>query len=480
MCTGGTPTTFLGFMIEFVTLGNSNEISASCHYLNLRGTGILLDAGQDPNTDGVGGLPAYTWLEKHMDSGLDYAILSHAHHDHIGSLPVMLRHFPHARVHMTQPTRLLLDFLLPESARLQQKRFKEGVNPLPPMFNEEQAEMAAYLYRSWPLNKTFDLNEGVRAEAHVSATFYHAGHVLGAVGTMLETERDGQPFRVFFSGDLNLRAQAIQPGAEIPEGPIDVLILESTLGSDPIPEQMTRKMEEDRFLESLQRTIARKGHVLIPAFALGRSQEILSMLGRFKTQKRLPEDLTIYTAGSQRAISDIYDRTRFISPRLDEKFEVYGVEQKRLPKSKTRIETLIREGAPSVFILGSGMMFDRTLSHRLAQLMMHDARHSIYFVGYIKPDSPAMALLEAAQKRHKLQFDAHHEQAFVKCEVDRFRFSGHSNRRELLQVIEKLKPRKVLLVHGEPAAREWMKDNILHFYPETAVVLPNQCEPIYL
>lgn len=467
-------------MFHFLSLGSTNEISASCHYVNLAGTGILLDAGQDPNIDGPKGLPKYSLLQDHPDWGIDYCILSHAHHDHIGSLPVMLQRFPHVRIHMTQPTRLLLDFLLPESARLQKKRFKEGVNPHEAMFTEEQAEMAAYLYRSWPLDHSFELEEGVRAQMPIKATFHHAGHVLGAVGTMLEAERDGVPFKVFFSGDINMRAQAIQPGAALPDGPIDVLIMESTLGADPSAELTTRKKEEERFLDGIQATLKRGGCVLIPAFALGRSQEMLAILHRFKKQKKLPEDLPIYTAGSQRAISDIYDRTRFISPRLDEKFEVYGVEQKRFPKSKARIDHLLQSGEPSIFILGSGMLFERTLSNRLAQKMIEDERHSIYFVGYIKPDCPAAALFAAKQQNTPVQLDKNGGLHKVLCEVDRFRFSGHSNRRELIQAVEKLKPKRVILVHGEADAREWMKDNILYFYPETEVILPEQGVPISL
>lgn len=465
-------------MIEFITLGKTQDISASCHYLKMAGTGILLDSGQDPNVDGVRGLPDFERIKRDPDCFIDYAILSHAHHDHIGSLPVMLQHFPFARIHLSQPTRLLLDFLLPESARLQRKRFKEGTNPEPPMFNEEHAEMAGYLYRSWRLGEQFELH-GERAQTPIQATFYHAGHVLGAVGTLLETTVNEKPFRLFFTGDVNMRAQTLQPGAEMPPPPLDVLIMESTLGADPTAELTTRKMEEERFLDMIRRTLARKGSVLIPAFALGRSQEVISMLGRFKKQKKLPADMPIYTAGSQRAITDIYDRTRFISPRLDEKFEVFSVEQKRLPRSKTRINQYLQEGG-GIFIMGSGMLFDKTLSNKLALKMMDDERNSVAFVGYVKPDSPAFALHQARQegKGTKVAISPLHEALPVNCEVDRFRFSGHSNRRELLQIVEKTKPKKVILIHGEEEARQWMKDNILFFYPDTEVILPQQGEVI--
>src|SRR5690606_36195073 len=123
------------------------------------------------------------------------------------------------------------------------------------------------------------------------------------------------------------------PGADYPDAPVDTLIMESTLGADPDAELTTRKTEEKRLAEALQRVIARGGAVLMPVFALGRAQEIIAMLGTFKRRGILPEDLPIYTAGSMRAVSDLYDKTRFTTPRLNPEFQVFEVEQRRLPRS---------------------------------------------------------------------------------------------------------------------------------------------------
>ena len=466
--------------ISFMSLGASDDIGASCHYLNINGTGLLLDVGQNPDKDGPEGLPEYPLLLAHEDFGVDFALLSHAHHDHIGSIPIMLRLFPHVPIYMTSVTATLLDLLLPSSARLQQKRLKEAFNTgYQPLFNMEEAVGAAYRYKTQLLNKPFTL-KGVAGTTPIQTTFYHAGHVLGAVGTLLQTEKDGKPFSVFYTSDVNIRAQSIQPGADFPEHPVDVLIMESTLGADETAELTTRKLEEEKFLDLVKKTLARGGSMLIPVFALGRSQEVLALFGKFFKQKKLKPTFPIYTVGGMRGIADVFDKTRFSTPRLDETFEVYSVQQKRLPKNRSRLPEVLTE--PSVLLLSSGMLFPNTPSNDVAQEMVSNEKNSVALVGFAKPGCPAHTLLETRKlgKGHSVQLDERKESVQVNCDVERFKFSGHSNRQELLQIVEKLKPKTVLLVHGEQEARIWLKEAIELYYPETTVILPETGKTIEL
>lgn len=465
--------------VTFMSLGASDDIGASCHYLQMNGTGLLLDVGQNPDIDGPKGLPEYPLLLKHPDFAVDFALLSHAHHDHIGSIPVMLRLFPHVPIYMTPVTATLLDLLLPSSARLQQKRLKETTNGYQPLFDMEEAVSASYRYKTQLLNKAFEL-KGVRGTNAVKTTFFHAGHVLGAVGTLLETEKDGKPFSVFYTSDINIKAQSIQPGADLPETPVDVLIMESTLGADPEAELTTRKLEEDKFLDLVRRTLERGGSMLIPVFSLGRSQEMLAMFGKFFKQKKLKPNFPIYTAGGMRGIADVFDKTRFSTPRLDEQFEVFSVQQKRLPKNRSRLPELLTE--PSVLLLSSGMLFPNTPSNDVAQEMVSNEKNSIALVGFAKPGCPAHTLLETRKKGkgQRVVLDERKESVVVNCEVEKFRFTGHSNRQELLQVVAKLRPKTVILVHGETEARLWLKEAIAHFYPDTQVILPEIGKPYAL
>ncbi|MDZ4698513.1 MAG: MBL fold metallo-hydrolase [Rhodothermales bacterium] len=457
--------------MEFVALGSTEAIGASCLFLNINDTGIVLDAGADPEEEGVESLPRLDLLRRNSAWYVDHVIVTHAHHDHMGSLPVLLREYPNVHVHMSPATRQLADLLLPASARLQRRKLKEGSSAHEPLFSEEELDMQSFLYLTHELHESFDLR-GIKDKSPFRGEFYNAGHVLGSVGVQMTFEEEGRRRRVFYSSDTNIRPQDIIPGGDYPEGPIDILILESTLGADPEAEKTTRKLEEDRFASALARVLDRGGAVLIPVFALGRAQEMLAMIDRFKAQGRIPEDIPIYTAGSMRAVADLYDKTRLTTPRLDPEFQVYGVPQRRLPRSNEATRDALSQ--PSIHIMSSGMMFERTISNRLAQQLVESDKNGVFFVGFVKEDSPARMIIDAAangQGNHVV-LDRMVGPQPINCDVDRFRFSGHSNRRDLLQIVERLRPKQIVLVHGETEAREWMADNIAYFYPDTTVHLP--------
>ena len=461
--------------MEFLALGTTDEIGASSHLITLNETGVLLDAGVHPDRDGVEGLPDLSLVSRHPDRFIDHVLVSHAHHDHLGGLPVVLQRFPHAIVHMTKATRDLSEFLLKASARLQRRRLREG-STAEPLFSEEELEYYSYLYLAHDYGARFPVT-GVRGGGSVRASFHWSGHVLGAAGVLLEA--DGGP-SLFYTGDINLRPQTIVPAATLPDGPVDVLVMEATLGADALAEQTTRRTEEDRFAHALGEVLARGGTALVPAFALGRAQETIALISRFRERGLIPADVPLYTAGSMRAIADYYDKSRLTTPRLDEDFTVFGVAQERLPKSQASLVNALRE--PSIMVLASGMMFERTASNEVAQYLVDQAKHGIFLVGYAKEGSPADRLLEAAEQGEgtPVVLDPQTGPQPVMCKVERFRFSGHSHRRDLLSIVEKLKPRDVILVHGEPAGRAWMKDNIAFFYPDVRVHLAEQGVPIRL
>ncbi len=463
--------------MDFVALGNTNTIGASCLYVRINDTGIMLDAGADPEEDGIASLPQFNILKNHPDWYVDHAVITHAHHDHMGSVPIMIREFPHVVVHMSPATRQLLEMLLPASARLQRRKLREGSSMHEPLFSEEELEMHSFLYLTHELEESFAIS-GIRDPSTITGRFYNAGHVLGSVGVELEFNEDGKDRRLFYTSDTNLRPQHIIPGGDYPEEPIDILLLESTLGADPNAEQTTRKLEEERFLEAVQRVLGRGGTVLIPVFALGRAQETIAMIDRFKSKGKIPEDIPVYTAGSMRAVADLYDKTRYTTPRLDPEFQVFGVPQKRLPRSQRATADALSQ--PSIHIMSSGMMFERTISNRLAQQLVEDEKNGILLVGYAKEDSPAHLLLEAVAngKGNEVTLDPLTGPQPINCDVERFRFSGHSHRRDLLRIVEQLKPKKILIVHGEEEARAWMADNIRYFYPDVDIILPSSGEKV--
>lgn len=461
--------------MRYLALGSTREIGASCHYLNAAGTGVVLDAGVDPEEDGVDSLPNLALIRDRLERPVDHVLVTHAHHDHLGALPVLVQQHPYIGVHMTPATQMLAEVLLPSSARLQRRRLMEGSTTAAPLFDADAVEALNYLYEAHGLGEDFELT-GRKAASDLTARFYHAGHILGAAGAYFEFEEDGRRRRVFYTSDTHLRPQTIIPGGEYPEAPIDVLLLESTMGADEEAEGTTRRTEEERFGEAIARVLKRGGTVLLPVFALGRAQETLALLDRYKRRGIIPAETPIYTNGQMRAVADLYDRTRYVTPRLDPEFEVFGVEQQRFPRNDEAGRRAASE--PSIHVASSGMLFERTLSNTLAQWLVEHERHGIFFVGFSKEDSPGDRLLRAAAegKGTEVVLDATngaHPQP-VHAEVARFRFSGHSHRRDLIQLVETLRPKKVVLVHGETEAKHWMRDAIQRFYPGTDVVLPEQ------
>lgn len=467
----------------FVALGGTEEIGASCHFLQVGGTGILLDAGADPEQEGVESLPRLDLVRSQAERWVDHVVVTHGHHDHIGSLPVVIRTFPHVMVHMTRATRDLCDLLLPASAKLQRKRMMEGSTQAQPLFDVDELGAYSYLYLTHELEKGFDLT-GIKGRAAITGRFYDAGHVLGSAGLLMSVEDGDEDRTVFFTGDTMVTPQAIIPGAQYPVGPIDTLVMESTLGADPDAELTTRRKEEIRFGQMLREVLAGGGSVLIPVFALGRGQEILALIDRFRKKGTIDSDVPVYTAGLMRALSDVYDRSRFYSPRLDDSFQLYNVDQERLPRNPANISVGLNE--PGIYVVSSGMMFERTISNRIAQDLVEHEKHAVLIVGYARHDSPAQRLLDAAARRDSGQDGAQvnleplRGVQTVRCRVDRFRFSGHSNRRDLLALVDRLSPKRVILVHGERRAREWMADNIRFFHPEIEVFAPAQGERVEL
>jgi Cft2 family RNA processing exonuclease len=313
---------------------------------------------------------------------------------------------------------------------------------------------------------------GYKGRSPVRARFYDAGHVLGSVGILIEYQEDGVERNVFYTGDTGMKSQTILPGASYPEEPLDTLLLESTLGADTETENTSRRGEEKRLGEAIAETIKAGGTVLIPVFALGRGQEIVALVDRYKNRGLIPEDTPMYTAGLMRAISNVYDKTRHTTPRLNEDFQVFGVPQSRLPRSQAALKNALTQ--PGIHVVGSGMMFERTISNRLAITLAESEKNAILLVGYTPPDSPGHHILEAAKlgRGTMVAIDKTTGEQPLNCRVERYRFSGHSHRRDLLKLVDQLEPDQIVLVHGETKARDWMMDNIRYFHPAIDINSP--------
>src|SRR2546430_15635521 len=339
--------------MKFINLTRRTEIGANSYYLELGGHQLVLDCGMHPKNTGDETLPNFKAI---TDREIDAILISHAHQDHIGTLPVLMRWQPGARIFMTETTAEIGNTLLHNSVNVMTRQREEIGEMSYPLFTHRETDRASERWRWCPLRQQMSIagERAPRREKHALAfEFFDAGHVLGSTGIMLRTE--GRT--VFYTGDVNFDDQTIMEAAGFPEEKIDVLIMECTRGDHPKPEGWTRANEERRFSDALGAALERDACVLLPVFALGKTQEILAMLYKFRRQRLLPE-FPIYIGGLSSKFTDIYDRrthtTRRQMPRLKLMREVAPF----ILNDETVRDTA--ERGERVYVLSSGMMIPKT------------------------------------------------------------------------------------------------------------------------
>jgi Cft2 family RNA processing exonuclease len=294
--------------------------------------------------------------------------------------------------------------------------------------------------------------------------FFDAGHVLGSSGVIFRAE--GRT--IFYTGDVNFDNQTIMEAAVFPGEQIDVLIMECTRGDHAKPDGWTRAGEERRLAEALGAAFERDACVLIPVFALGKTQELLAMLYKFRRRRLLPE-FPIYIGGLSSKFTDIYDRrthsTRRQLPRLKLMREVAPF----VLNDETVRDTPVRGGR--VYVLSSGMMIPRTLSNVFARRIIENPKHSIFFVGYANPESPAGVLRDAGTGG-EVALDPDKSSQRIQCNIEQFQFSAHATRESLVDFAKNISPKKILLVHGDPPAVEWMRATLSRELPGSEITVP--------
>ncbi|MGI8890558.1 MAG: MBL fold metallo-hydrolase [Chthoniobacterales bacterium] len=449
--------------LKFINLTRRTEIGANCYYLGSGDQGVVLDCGMHPKEEGEMALPNLPALAGRK---VDAILVSHAHLDHIGSLPVLMRQQPQARIFMTEPTAAVGDALLHNSVNVM-TREREAVGVIYPLFTHKETNRATSRWQHCPWRQPFTA-EGERsrgeAGADLSFQFWDAGHVLGAGGILIRAE--GRT--VFYTGDVNFEDQTLTKGAAFPETDIDVLIIETTRGDSPLPEGFSRAAEEERFGAAVGQAFARGGCVLIPVFALGKTQEVMAMLYKFKRAK-LIDDVPIYIGGLSSKMTEIYDRRANQTARVLPRLQLFPEVSPFVLNGKTIGDAPARPGR--IYALSSGMMTPKTLSNIFARRIIDRPEHSIFFVGYADPESPA-GIMRRSQPNELVSLDEDEPAQPLRCQLEEFQFSAHASRETLLAYIVKVAPKKVVLVHGDLPAVEWMRAAVAAALPESEGIVP--------
>lgn len=459
--------------MRFTNLTRDTEIGANSYLLEGGGARFVLDCGMHPKREGEDATPLLGLIG---DEPLDAIVISHAHLDHIGSLPLLTRRKPAARVFMTEATMPLTDVLLHNSINVMTKQREAlGISSYP-LFTHREADNAAATWMPCPLQQRFSI-EGDRLRPDETCDlptfqFFDAGHIMGSAGILIEAE--GRKF--FYTGDVNFDDQTISQGARFPEDPVDVLIIESTRGDSPVSPDFSRQEEEKRLCAAIRETFERGGAVLIPVFALGKTQELLAML-HFARREGVLKESPIYIGGLSTKITEIYDRFAGRVPRNHPKLNLLEAVAPYVVNGKNADQTPIKPGR--VYALSSGMMSEKTLSHLFAKTFLTNPLHSIFFIGYADPDSPA-GHLKRTPKGQSVALDDESPPIEVACDIRDFSFSAHGNRDSLLRYILKMNPKKVVLVHGDVPAVEWFRSELAKAAPQMQVIVPPSGQTIDL
>lgn len=430
--------------LRFVALGGSGEVGRSCYLIEIGERRIVVDCGVKPG--GFEDLrPAIDRLER-----IDALVLTHAHTDHIGWVPALVRRFPEVKIYCSEGTAALMPIMLDDSrehyTRMlagMRERSKYSRNPEPIVEEYGTEEMEAV--PSLALTCGFGEQEVIVGD--VAVTLFRAGHILGAASLLIE-DQSGR--RVFVSGDFSTFPQLTVEAASWPDdvGEVDLLVLESTYGNKDHPPLVDSRNDLVAFVrDSIEK---QEGSVILASFGLGRAQELLKLLAAAQSNGDLPL-VPVYVDGMIRRINPVYRRLGA----LDAASELFNEVSGDAERSEVVFNAHRR---PCVIVTTSGMLFGGPVVEYASRLLP-DPRHRLVLTGYQDETAPSRALLDLtrtggsrrvdlmSQSGDPIQFEA-------AMPAKEFSLSAHADRRGLVEYAGRMRPRSVALVHGERLAQE--------------------------
>lgn len=433
--------------MKITDLNREGGIGSNSLLVEAGGYNFVVDAGLHPKLTGYDAMPDFDHIG---DREIDFVIVTHCHLDHIGSLPVILRKHPKARVFMSLPSQMLVERMLHNSCNVMKRQKEEKRIPEYPLFTHDDIDGISSRFEALKYKEPLQLDSNGET---ITITLFQAGHVAGAGG--FQIEHGGKT--VFFTGDVLFDDQRVLNGARFPKAKkFDAMVIETTRGETERTEGKTRETEIKALLKQVGDTIRRGGSVLIPVFALGRMQEMLTLLNDARKDGRLPR-CPVYGAGLGLDIADYFDqitkRTQLIN------YTRKVTKQLRLKRPPRKLTPGKEPGEPGVFVLSSGMLVERTPSYQLAATILASTRNSICFVGYCDPSTPGGKLLDTKPGETFL-FEVLDYQCPVLAEVNRYEMSGHADREEILEFALAAEPKTIVLTHGDPGARDWFNQEL--------------------
>ena len=425
--------------------GAAGQVTGSCHLLEREGRRVLLDCGlfQGKRDASAEFNAALSFDPRQIDS----VVLSHAHIDHAGRLPLLVSRQYNRAIHATSATRDLSASMLPDSGHIQESDFawlrKKGRagKSSAPLYTMADAVHAVELMQSHPYDRPFTVADDI------TVTYRDAGHILGSAN--VEVQLAGTtPHRLVFSGDIGRWGQPIIRDPSGPRGAIDTLIIESTYA---LKNHDTTNNATEKLGEIVRRVAARKGIILVPSFALGRTQELIYALHELADAKQIPQipiyvdsPLAVEATAVFRLHPELFDNTEALIRSDAKLFDYHLVTYVRDVNESKQLNSL---NGPAIIIAASGMAENGRITHHLAN-HSEDSRNCILLVGY-QADYTLGRRIQDGQKDVRILGEPHTINAEV-ATIDGY--SAHAGRDELRRWIRELGGpiQRAFAVHGEP------------------------------
>ncbi|HAX82813.1 MAG TPA: MBL fold metallo-hydrolase [Actinobacteria bacterium] len=433
--------------------GANRDVTGSCHLIEFAGTRVLIDCGMfqggrrlhEENSEPFGFDPA----------AIDVVLLTHAHLDHCGRLPLLVKRGFRGEIVTTAASRELAQVVLLDSASLHEEEAKREertaarrgeTQPVEPLYTTLDALNTFELF-----GRTAGYGEPITLAPNLDATFLDAGHILGSATIVIESTRNGTRHVIAFSGDIGNDADPLLRSPVTPPG-ADAVVMETTYG-DRLHKPIEPSVQE--LYDAVTGTLDRGGNVIIPTFALERAQQVLFFLALGVTQKRLPRALQVYL-DSPMAISatEIYRRhPEGYDPEVAEMFRE-GRDPFALPglhftreSAQSRVLNDIHGGV--VIMAGSGMATGGRVLHHLKHNVWR-SEASVVLVGFAARGTLARRLVDGADR-----VGIFGEEIPVRARIHTINgFSAHADRDELLGWHRAIAPERTFLVHGEEGVME--------------------------
>lgn len=430
--------------------GGTDEVTGSRHLLETPSAKVLLDCGmfQGHRREAIEKNRKFLFDPKTINS----VLLSHAHIDHSGTLPLLMRNGYDGPIHCTHITGEITSVMLMDSARLQvedakffNKIHRDDGESIEPLYDEDDARRAIDRLVGHEYGETFPLADGMKAR------FWDAGHVLGSAFVEVAADTPKGLRRVLFTGDMGRGKNILLNAPETPKA-VDYLIMESTYGSR---RHAPLEQAESDLAKAINGAVADKGKILIPSFALERTQEIVFLLKKLRRQGKIP-DIPFYVDSPMATrITEIFNRhhdefAEHVQDEIREHGDPFGLESIRYVASAEESKMLNDRPGPMIILSASGMCEGGRILHHLRNNI--DKPNALILIVGFQAEGTLGRQLTLGTGKVKI-FGLRHD---VMARVQHLRsFSAHADRDDLVQFAARLspRPRRIFLVHGDDANR---------------------------